>query len=70
MLLKKEMENFCNLTTHFMHKPFIKVIMEEQMKPICGATVAVQMLQLHRVWYTSQRLVYNSIVNIGSRWCR
>ena len=64
------MGNFCNLTTHFMQKPFIKVIMHEQLKPICGAAVAVQMVQLHRVWYTPHALVSNSIVDRVSRWCR
>jgi len=63
MLLQEEMENFCNLTTHFMLKPFIKVIMHVQLKHICGAAVAMQMVQLHKVWYTQQRLMYSSIVD-------
>lgn len=70
MLLQEETENFCNLTTHFMQKPFIKVIRHVELKPICGAAVAAQMVQLHMVWYTPQRLVYSTIVDRASRWCR
>jgi len=46
-----------------MLKPFIKVIMHVQLKHICGAAVAMQMVQLHKVWYTQQRLMYSSIVD-------